>query len=120
MDKSNSVLNLMVPGVKNKINRDTNGYRVDSTFFKQVVGSLMYQTTTRPDLMFVVSLISRFMVQPTELHFQAAKRALRYLRGTIDFGIFYKKGGNENLAAYADSDYGFLMRSVVVAWSSKK
>ena len=47
--------------------------------------------TTRPDTMFVVSLISRFMESPTEMHLAAAKRVLRYLKGTISLGILYKK-----------------------------
>lgn len=131
MEASNLVLNPIVPGVK--ISKDAEGVKVDSTFFKQVLGSLIYLTTIRPDLMFVVSLISRFMGQPTELHLQAAKRALRYLKGTTNFGIFYKKGGSDNLVAYADSDYAgdledrkstsgyvFLLSSGAVAWSSKK
>ena len=51
-----------------------------------MVGSLMYLTATRSDLMFVVSLISRFMANPTELHFVTAKRIMRYLKGTLEFG----------------------------------
>jgi hypothetical protein len=54
--------------------------KVESTFYKQVVGSLMYLTTTRLDVMFVMSLISRYMANPTELYLQAAKRILRYER----------------------------------------
>lgn len=131
MEESNSVLNPIVPGFR--ICKDKEGVKVDATFFKQVVGSLMYLTATRPDLMFVVSLISRYMEQPTELHLQTAKRVLRYLKGTIDFGIFYKKGGSADLVGYADSDYAgdledrkstsgyvFLMGSAAVSWSSKK
>lgn len=64
MEESNSVLNPVVPGFK--ICKDVDGVKVDATFFKQAVGSLMYLTATRPDLMFVVSLISRYMGQPTE------------------------------------------------------
>jgi len=45
------------------------------------------------------------MENPTEFHLQVAKRVLRYLKGTLDFGIFYKKGGNNDLVAYTDSDY---------------
>ena len=45
------------------------------------------------------------MENPTELHLQAAKRVLRYLKGTTEFGIFYKKGGDDELAAYTNSDY---------------
>ena len=86
MDKCNPVHNPMVHGFKVMKNGD--GVRIDSTFYKKIVGSLMYLTATRPDVMFVVSLISRFMDCPTKLHLQAAKRTLRYLKGTIDIGVF--------------------------------
>jgi len=93
----------------------------------------MYLTTTRPDMMFSVSLISRFMSRPTELHLQAAKRILRYLQGTTNFGILYKREGMDELRAFTDSDYVgdledrkstsryvFLMSSGAVSWLSKK
>ena len=93
----------------------------------------MYLIATRPDMMFVVSLISRYMENPTELHLLAAKRVLRYLKGTTEFGIFNKKRGDDELAAYTDSDYAgdledrkstsgyvFLLSSGVVSWSSRK
>ena len=103
MDKSNFVHNPIVPGFK--LVKDEGGVKVNKTYYKQIVGSLMYLTATRPDMMFVVSLISRYMENPTELHLQAAKRVLRYLKGTTEFGIFYKKGGDDELAAYTNSDY---------------
>ncbi|RVW64797.1 Retrovirus-related Pol polyprotein from transposon TNT 1-94 [Vitis vinifera] len=131
MDKSNSVHNPIVPGFK--LMKDEGGVKVDKTYYKQVVGSLMYLTTTRPDMMFVVSLISRYMENPTELHLQAAKRVLRYLQGTTEFGIFYRKGGDDELVTYTDSDhagdlderkstsgYVFLLSSGAISWSSKK
>lgn len=106
---------------------------MDETYFKQIVGSLMYLTATRPDLMFIVSLISRYMGKPTELHFQAVKRVLRYLNGTTNFEIFYKKGGSKSLIGYTDSDYAgdvedrkstsgyvFMLGSRAISWSSKK
>lgn len=104
----------------------------------------MYLTAIRPDMMFVVSLISRYMENPTELHLQAAKRVLRYLKGTTGFGIFYKKGGDDGiffergggddeLIAYTDSDYAgdledrkstssyvFLLSSGAISQSSRK
>ena len=66
MEESNSVHSLIVTGFK--VFKDENGVKVDATFFKKIVGSLMYLTTTRPYLMFIVSSISRYMGQPTELH----------------------------------------------------
>jgi hypothetical protein len=131
MMESNSVGSPIVPGFK--ISRDENGDFVDETYYKQLVGSLMYLTATRPDMMFVTCLISRYMAKPMEIHLQAAKRALRYLKGTVNYGIHYKKGGDGELLAFTDSDYAgdmedrkstsgyvFLMSSSVVSWCSKK
>lgn len=83
--------------------------------------------------MFVTGLISRFMENPTHLHLQAAKRVLRYIKGTLDLGVFYKKGGETTLIGYTDSDYAgdlddrkstsgyvFLLGGGAVAWMSKK
>lgn len=78
---------------------------MDKTYFEQIVGSLMYLTSTRHDLMFIVSLISKYIGKPIELHFQAVKRVLRYLNGTTNFGIFYNKGGSKSLIGYIDSNY---------------
>ena len=131
MENSNAVCSPIVPGFK--LHQDEGGVKVDETFYKQIVGSLMYLTATRPDMMFIVSLISRYMSKPTEMHMQAAKRALRYLKGSVNYGIFYKKGGAEELLAFTDSDYAgdvedrrstsgyvFLMNAGAVAWSSRK
>jgi hypothetical protein len=130
MDRCNPVKNPIVPGCK--LSKDEEGTKVDASVFKQVVGSLMYLTATRPDLMYGVSLISRFMSCPTEQHWLAAKRLLRYLMGTMNLGIFYKKGGCKQLIAYSDSDfagdiddrksttgYVFIISSGAVSWSSK-
>ena len=85
MLESNEVSSPIIPGFK--INKDEHGTTIDETYFKQIMGSLMYLTATRPDMMFATSLISRFMSIPTELHLQAAKRVLRYLKGAINYGI---------------------------------
>ncbi|RVW62516.1 Retrovirus-related Pol polyprotein from transposon RE1 [Vitis vinifera] len=81
----------------------------------------------------VQELYDVYMGQPTELHLQTAKRVLRYLRGTTNLGIFYKKGGNDKLVAFTDSDYAddledrkstsgyvFMLSSGAVSWSSRK
>ncbi|XP_056173168.1 secreted RxLR effector protein 161-like [Syzygium oleosum] len=116
-----------------KLVKDPEGKRVDSTMYKQIVGSLMYLTSTRPDIMYSVSLISRYMENPTEMHLFAAKRIFRYLQGTADFGLLYKKGESSNLMGFTDSDYAgdqddrrstsgyvFMMGSGAISWSSKK
>ncbi|XP_037491581.1 secreted RxLR effector protein 161-like [Jatropha curcas] len=83
--------------------------------------------------MFVVSFISRFMASPTKIHFAAIKRVLRYLKGTVNYGIFYRRGGESRLVGFTDSDYAgdmddskstssyaFLLSGGAVAWSSRK
>lgn len=102
MERSNSIKNPIVPGFK--LMRDKGGVRVNATQYKKMEGSLMYLIATRSNLMYVMNLVSRYMERPTELHMQAMKRILKYVKGTTDLGIFYKKGGDGKLAAYSDSD----------------
>jgi len=131
MEESNAVMNPIV--LSFKIRKNGKGNRIDKTYYKQIVGNLMYITATRQDMMFVVSFISRFMVRPTELHLQATKRALRYLKGTANYGIFYKNDGNKQLVTFIYSDYAgnledkkstssyvFMPSGGAVSWSSKK
>ncbi|XP_073016727.1 secreted RxLR effector protein 161-like [Primulina eburnea] len=101
---------------------------------KQAVGSLMYLTATQPDLMYGVSLISRFMANPKSSHWLVAKKILRYLKGTTDFGILYKRGSrNAGLLSYTNinyagdldyrkstSSFAFIMGSGAISWASKK
>ena len=75
-----------------KLNKDNGGKKVDDTLYKQIVGSLMYLTAIRPDIMHAESVISRYMECPTEIHLLAAKRIFWYLQGTKEFGLFYKNG----------------------------
>ena len=60
---------------------------------------------TRPDLMYIVFLISIFMISSIGLHLRATKRVLRYLTGTVDLGVYHRKMGNRELITYIDSDY---------------
>ncbi|KAM7502462.1 hypothetical protein LguiB_001366 [Lonicera macranthoides] len=131
LQNGNPVKNPIVPGCK--LSKEGEGVTVDATAYKQLIGSLLYITATRPDLMYVVCLLSRFMANPTVLHMQAAKRVLRYLKGTINLGVFYKRGGPEELLGYTDSDYArdaddsrstsgyvFMLSNGAVSWASKK
>lgn len=128
----NGVKNPIVPG-STKLSKNDGGKHVDATLFKKIVGSLMYMTATRPDLTYSVCLISRFMSSPKEAHMMAAKRILRYVKGTTNLGIFYERGCNDELSAYTDSDYVsniddckstsgyvFMLSGGAVAWASKK
>ncbi|KAL5724118.1 hypothetical protein ACHQM5_007419 [Ranunculus cassubicifolius] len=131
MENCNAVGTPAEVGVK--LMKTSGGQLVDSTLYKQIVGSLMYLTTTRPDIMYAVSLISRYMDCPTAMHLHAAKRILRYLQGTKHFGILYQRGTKAELVGYTDSDYAgdpddrkrtsgyvFMLGEAVVSWSSKK
>jgi hypothetical protein len=79
---------------------------VDPTYFKSLVGSLRYLTCTRPDILYGVGLISRYMETPDQSHLNAAKRILRYIKGNINEGMFNTSSTNFNLVGYSDSDWG--------------
>ena len=75
--------------------------------YREVVGSLMYLAqVTRPDICFPVSFVSRYLDNPTAVHFTMVKRILRYLKGTADMGLLYGDGGSQKLDCYSDSDFG--------------
>lgn len=126
----NSVMNPIVPGEKHTIDRD--GHKADATLYKQLIGSLLYITATRPDLMYAVCLLSRYMAAPTETHMQAAKKILRYLKGTLKMGLCYKVGDGK-LLGYTDSDYAgdmddrkstsgyvFYLGEAAISWASNR
>ena len=75
------------------------------TKYRQLVGSLIYLTTTCPDLTFVVGILSRFMHKPCEGHWIAAQRVLKYLKGTQTLGIKYSKVSDFHLTGYSDLDF---------------
>ncbi|KAK2374004.1 hypothetical protein QL285_074999 [Trifolium repens] len=81
---------------------------VDSTIFKQIVGSLRYLCNSRPDICFAVGLVSRFMESPRRSHMNAARRILRYIAGTLDFGILFPKSAMKakpEIICYSDADW---------------
>ncbi|TXG67201.1 hypothetical protein EZV62_008476 [Acer yangbiense] len=102
MENANPVSTSCITGLK--LSKNGEGKLVDSTLFQSLVGNLMYLTTTRPDIMYDVSLISRFMEKPFSNHGEAIKRILRYVRGTLDHGIFYQANIPINLVGYTNSD----------------
>lgn len=89
-----------------KLEKDGPGDFVNPTLYKQLVGSLRYLTSTRPDITFGVGLISRFMEAPRQSHMMAAKRILKYIKGTQGDGIFYSSNCQVELVGYTDSDWG--------------
>ncbi|KAK2995531.1 hypothetical protein RJ640_022733 [Escallonia rubra] len=91
---------------RSKLVKDGSGDFVNATNFRRLVGSLRYLTATRPDIVYGVGIVSRFMNSPQQSHWQAAKRILRYIKGTLDDGIFYSSSNNIELVGYTDSDWG--------------
>ncbi|GKE11511.1 retrovirus-related pol polyprotein from transposon TNT 1-94 [Tanacetum coccineum] len=103
MDLSDPVDTPMVDRLK--LDEDLMGIPVDQTRFRGMVGSLMYLTASRPDLVFAVCMCARYQAKPTKKHFEAIKRVFRYLKGTINMGLWYPKDNTMSLTAYADADH---------------
>jgi hypothetical protein len=78
---------------------------VDATLYRQLVGSLLYLTHTRPDLSFFVGLVARYMQTPHESHWKVAERILCYVRGIVQFGIHYSSRGTPLLVDFTNSDW---------------
>ncbi|GKA71822.1 retrovirus-related pol polyprotein from transposon TNT 1-94 [Tanacetum coccineum] len=88
-----------------KLDEDPLGILVDQTQFRSMVGSLMYLTASRPDLVFTVCMCARYQASPTKKHLKPLKRVFRYLRGTINWGLWYPKDTAMALTTYADADH---------------
>jgi hypothetical protein len=78
---------------------------VDIHNYCRLVGKLIL-VITRADIAYVVNVISRYMSEPQETHLNVAKHILRYIRGTLDYGILYRRGGNTEITGYTDADWG--------------
>nr|GEV90064.1 reverse transcriptase domain-containing protein [Tanacetum cinerariifolium] len=112
---------------------DLQGKPVDATLYRGMIGSFMYLTSSRPDLIYAVGLCARYQGKPTEKHLQAIKRIFRYLKGTINMGLWYSKDTGISLTTYADADHAGcqdtrrntsgsaqFLGDKLVSWSSKK
>ncbi|GJY74998.1 hypothetical protein Tco_0479429 [Tanacetum coccineum] len=120
-------------GGKNKLDEDLQGTPVDATLYRGMIGSLMYLTSGRPDLIYVVFLCAQYQAKPTEKHLYAVKRIFRYLKETINMGLWYSKDTNMYLIAYSDADHAGcqdtrrstsrsaqFLGDKLISWSSKK
>ncbi|GKB35793.1 retrovirus-related pol polyprotein from transposon TNT 1-94, partial [Tanacetum coccineum] len=103
MESSDPVDTPMVE--KSKLDVDTQGKAVDLTHYHRMIGTLMYLTASRPDLTFVVCMCARYQSKPIEKHLHVVKRIFKYLRGTVNRGIWYPKDSSIALTAYADADH---------------
>ncbi|OAY26667.2 hypothetical protein MANES_16G057275v8 [Manihot esculenta] len=116
-----------------KLSKEDDSEKIDSRIYRSVIGCLLYLAASRPDIMFITSQLSRFMHNPSQRHFKATKRVLRYVKGTSNLGIWFKASQEVKLIGYTDSDWGgsvddmkstsrfmFSIGSGAVSWSSRK
>jgi hypothetical protein len=85
---------------KLKLLVDTSSELVDATLNRQIIGSVMYLTNTRLDTCFA---LSQYLIEPRRVHIVAAKHMMRYLKGTLDFGLYYTKDHDFRLSGYTNS-----------------
>ena len=115
------------------IDSDPDGKPVNTTVYRGMIGSLMYLTASRPDIMFATCLCARYQSNPKESHLAAVKRILKYLKGTPSLGLWYPKGSGLDLMGYSDSDHAgckidrksttggcHFLGGKLVSWTSKK
>nr|GEX79022.1 retrovirus-related Pol polyprotein from transposon TNT 1-94 [Tanacetum cinerariifolium] len=113
--------------------KDLSGNPVDQTDYRSKIGSLMYLTSIRPDIVQAICFCARYQSRPTEKHLKEVKRIFRYLRGTVDMRLWYPKGSSFVLRAFLDADHAGCIDSrkstsggiqflgdKLVSWMSKK
>ncbi|GKD88451.1 retrovirus-related pol polyprotein from transposon TNT 1-94 [Tanacetum coccineum] len=118
---------------KSKLDEDLQRKPVDPTHYRGMIGSLMYLTSSKPDLVFAVCMCAWYEEKPTENHLHVVKRIFRYLKGTIDMGLWYSKDSCITLTVYADANHvgcqdtrritsgsAQFLGDKLVSWSSKK
>nr|GFC53579.1 retrovirus-related Pol polyprotein from transposon TNT 1-94 [Tanacetum cinerariifolium] len=91
--------------MKPKLDADLSGNPVDQTDYRSKIRSLMYLTSSRPGIVQAVCFCARYQSQPTEKYLKEVKRIFRYLRGTINMGLWYPKGSSFELTAFLDADH---------------
>ncbi|GJX73794.1 retrovirus-related pol polyprotein from transposon TNT 1-94 [Tanacetum coccineum] len=118
---------------KSKLDEDKEGKAVDPSHYRGMIGTLLYLTASRPDLQFAICMCARYQARPTEKHLNAVKRIFRYLKGTVNRGLWYPKDSSIALTAFADADHAGCQdtrRSTsgsmqflgdrLISWSSKR
>jgi hypothetical protein len=117
---------------KLKLLVDTSLELVDATLYRQIIGSLMYLTNTKPDICFFVNTLSQYLVEPRNVHLEATKHVMRYLKGTLEYGLCYTRDHDFRLYGYTDSDWAgsvsdrkstsgccFSLGSAMTSWQSR-
>ncbi|GJS07481.1 retrovirus-related pol polyprotein from transposon TNT 1-94 [Tanacetum coccineum] len=126
--------NIGTPMATKHLDADPSGTPVDQTKYHSMVGALIYLTTSRPDIVHATCYCARYQAKPTKKHLTAVKRIFRYLKDTINIGLWYLKDTGFELTAFSDSDHvgcldsckstssgiQFLGGDKLVSWSFKK
>ncbi|XP_021713571.1 uncharacterized protein LOC110681754 [Chenopodium quinoa] len=116
-----------------KLSTETGELLEDPESYRRLVGRLLYLNMSRPDLFFSVQQLSQYLSCPRKPHMQAALHVVKYIKGTVDLGLFYPSNTDHTLSAYSDADWGsciFSGRSLtgfcvflggaLVSWKTKK
>jgi hypothetical protein len=116
-----------------KLSKDEISLDVDQRTYRSMIGSLLYITTSRPDITQAVGMVGRYQSAPKQSHLVVVKRIFKYLKGTMTYGLWYLRNQNFQLTAYSDSDWAncvderkstsggaFFLEDSLVAWISKK
>nr|GEZ74293.1 copia protein [Tanacetum cinerariifolium] len=118
---------------KSKLDEDREGQAVEQSHYRGMICTLLYLTASRPDLQFAICMCARYQARPTEKHVHAVKRIFRYLRGTVNRGLWYPKDSSVALTAFADADHAgcqdtrrstsgsvLFLGERLISWSSKR
>nr|GFA22997.1 uncharacterized mitochondrial protein AtMg00810-like [Tanacetum cinerariifolium] len=118
---------------KSKLDEDKAGKAVDPSHYRGMIGTILYLAVSRPDLQFAICMCARYQARPIEKHVHAVKRIFRYLRGTVNQGLWYSKDSSVALTTFADADHAGCQdthRSTsvsvqflgerLISWSSKR
>nr|GEY21668.1 hypothetical protein [Tanacetum cinerariifolium] len=118
---------------KSKLDEDREGKAVDPSHYRGMISTLLYLTASGPDLQFAICMCARYQARPTEKHVHAVKRIFRYLRGTVNRGLWYPKDSSVALTAFEDTDHAGchdtrrstsgsvqFLGERLISWSSKR
>ena len=131
MEEAKTIRTLMSSSIK--LDKNEKGKSIDSTIYRGMISFLLYLTVSRLDIMYSVCLCARFQSCPKESHLSVIKRILKYLKGTMNIGLWYPKSDNFELIGFSDVNFAgckverkntsdtchFLGRSLI-SWHSKK
>ncbi|GJZ83005.1 hypothetical protein Tco_0648178 [Tanacetum coccineum] len=119
--------------IKYKLNQEQNGTLVDAMKYRSMIGTLMYLTSSKPDIIHATCLCARYQAKPTEKHLKEVKRIFRYLCGTVNIGLWYTKDSGFELTGFSDANYAGckdtfkstfggaqFLGEKLVSWSLKK